>query len=468
MSEWKNRIVSHDNIDPKMLIENPFNMAIHTDMQKQLMTGVFDEIGWLQSVIVNTTTNHIIDGHMRISLAIKNNQDSVPVSYVELDDEEEKKALMSINPIAMMVVEKKEKVEEILRSISPNNKDFGVLLKSIADRNRIAIEKLDEDYRFNGEDIKDEDFSEPDIEIESVLPKNTYNIGYGDVVEFGDGDGYILCCDFTTYDLFKDCMNKANIDKVDMVFTSPPYAEQRKDTYGGIPENKYVNWWGIVQGIVGQILNDDGSFFINIKSNVNKDGQRSLYVMKMVIAMVEEHGWKFIDELMWYKQSMPKQVIKRFKNRFEPIYQFSKSSNFKFEPKSVMTVSENVPTRKGQGTGPTTWSKYQGNTEEMDKHNASLEKGDYGLAYPSNVISVNYDKASGHSAAFPIALPDFFIRAYSTIGDIVCDIFSGSGTVGVASYNNGRKFLLIEKLPEYVSVAIDKIKQETKLEHKII
>ena len=59
------------------------------------MTNIFNEIGWIQDIIVNKTTGHIIDGHMRADLAVKNKEKLVPVKYVELSEEEERQALIT-------------------------------------------------------------------------------------------------------------------------------------------------------------------------------------------------------------------------------------------------------------------------------------------------------------------------------------------------------------------------------------
>jgi len=84
----------------------------------------------------------------------------------------------------------------------------------------------------------------------------------------------------------------------------PPYAQQRKEEYGGIPAEEYPDWFGSVANAMWTILDDTGSFFVNIKEHVEK-GQRSLYVMKLIIAMVEKYGWRFVDELIWTKPGLP-------------------------------------------------------------------------------------------------------------------------------------------------------------------
>jgi len=102
-----------------------------------------------------------------------------------------------------------------------------------------------------------------------------------------------------------------------------PYAEQRKEQYGGIPADDYVEWWG-VQEHVRTRLADDGSFFVNIKPHC-EDGERVLYVFDLVLAMKRQWGWRFVDELCWRdtRDGVPGGWNNRFKDGFEPIYQFT-------------------------------------------------------------------------------------------------------------------------------------------------
>jgi DNA modification methylase len=89
--------------------------------------------------------------------------------------------------------------------------------------------------------------------------------------------------------------------------------------------------------------------------------------------------------------------------------------------------------------------------------NASIKEG---LAYPSNVLAVNFDShdgdGSGHSAAYPVNLPTFFIRAFSDENDIVYDPFLGSGTTLIAAEQLGRKCYGMEISPAYCDVIIQR------------
>lgn len=263
------------------------------------------------------------------------------------------------------------------------------------------------------------------------------------------GNHRLLCGDSTN----ADDVARLCVDKVQGVFTSPPYAEQRKDQYGGIPSDEYVAWWEAIQANVRSVLKPDGSFFVNIKPHA-EDKQRNLYVLDLVIAMVRQWGWLFVDEYCWLRNGIPQQVINRFKNSFEPVYWFANTEAFYFNPQNVMHYSDNVPIPMGKGAGDTNAAKRQGTGKAAIYGNTEAP----GMAYPSNVLNFTArDKTTGHPAAFPVALPDFFIHAYSDEGDIWLDPFMGSGTVFVAAEQNNRVAYGMERLEKYCAVILQRM-----------
>ncbi len=103
---WRDRRVYDDTlpreVPPADLLANPFNWRLHGDFQRKLIKGSLTRFGWVRSVLVNITTGHVVDGHMRIEEAIKASQPVVPVEYVELTDEEEAAILASLDPIGAL------------------------------------------------------------------------------------------------------------------------------------------------------------------------------------------------------------------------------------------------------------------------------------------------------------------------------------------------------------------------------
>ncbi len=233
----------------------------------------------------------------------------------------------------------------------------------------------------------------------------------------------------------------------DLIVTSPPFAEQRKKAYGGIPEKEYPDWMLSVVRAGMKILRPSGSFVLNIKEHVN-GGVRSLYVLETVLRLAKEFRWA--DEFIWNKTNpFPTGNKKRLKDGFERCLHFTKSADYQFFPDSVRTKSTSKwagsnDRRKNQGAFTTT----NGSRMAMSRRIT----GD--LVRPSNVITLPSSCINiGHPATFPIELPAFFIRLMTKEGDVVADLFAGSGTTALAAQRLGRNFLGIELDENYVRLA---------------
>ena len=130
------------------------------------------------------------------------------------------------------------------------------------------------------------------------------------------------------------------------MLTSPPYAEKRKNTYGGTPADKYVEWFLPISAELLRVLKPTGSFVLNIKESVD-DGERQTYVYELVLAL-KKQGWLWVDEFVWHKTNpFPTGSKKRLKDGFERCYHFAKTKNFKFYPDAVKQKS---PPASGRGT----------------------------------------------------------------------------------------------------------------------
>ncbi|MGO8684779.1 MAG: ParB N-terminal domain-containing protein, partial [Thermoleophilia bacterium] len=135
---WANRIVAHGEESPANLIANPANWRLHPHSQQRALSDVLTEVGLVQSVIVNRTSGHLIDGHLRVELAKAQGQETIPVVYVELTDEEERLILASLDPIAAMAAVDRERLGELLSGIE--NPDLTELLEAVAKANHLALD----------------------------------------------------------------------------------------------------------------------------------------------------------------------------------------------------------------------------------------------------------------------------------------------------------------------------------------
>lgn len=127
---WANRIVGEGEADPQELTANPLNFRTHGLDQQRALSGAIERLGWIQRVIVNQRTGRIVDGHLRAQLALKAGQ-RVPVIYVDLDDDEERIALATLDPIAAMAGQDDEQLARLLEGIDGGNLHLDNLLASL-------------------------------------------------------------------------------------------------------------------------------------------------------------------------------------------------------------------------------------------------------------------------------------------------------------------------------------------------
>ncbi len=132
MTAWRNRIIDHGEEAPDQLLANPKNWRIHPKAQQDALSGVLDEVGWVQEVIVNKTTGHVVDGHLRVSLAISRQEPTIPVKYVELSPEEEALVLATLDPLAGMAATAKDALESLLADVQPGSDAVTALLEDVA------------------------------------------------------------------------------------------------------------------------------------------------------------------------------------------------------------------------------------------------------------------------------------------------------------------------------------------------
>ena len=174
--QWSNRIVSYGEEDPEQLLANPLNWRVHPKAQQVSLTGVLDDIGFISPVIVNRTTGHMIDGHLRVSLALRNNVSSIPVIYVELNEQEEKEALVTLDPIANMAAADMRNLETLIGDMGQVNDAVRLLVGEILhESNKKAVKQ-------------DLDELDEDEEGESVFGDNPFGITEEAVAENKEDD----------------------------------------------------------------------------------------------------------------------------------------------------------------------------------------------------------------------------------------------------------------------------------------
>jgi site-specific DNA-methyltransferase (adenine-specific) len=243
---------------------------------------------------------------------------------------------------------------------------------------------------------------------------------------------------------------------VNLIITSPPYSNQRKKTYQGKDESEYVEWFLTISKELFRVLKSDGSFILNIKERV-LNGERHTYVLELILAL-KKQGWLWTEEYIWCKaNSVPGKWPNRFRDAWERCLHFTKDRKFQmFQDEVMIPVGD--------------WKKSRmKNLSKNDDIRISSEVGsgfgrkvsnwvDREMVYPTNVLRLPTECSNqGHSAAFPEALPDWFIRLFTKEKDVVLDPFMGSGTTAFAAQKINRLYVGIEIDEQYVSQSRERL-----------
>ena len=271
---------------------------------------------------------------------------------------------------------------------------------------------------------------------------------------------YIIDLMDIKHDLYLgDCeevLRQITDNSVDLIFTSPPYADQRKNTYGGIIPDDYVDWFLPKSEQMLRVLKPTGTLILNIKEKVVK-GERSTYIMELILAM-RKQGWLWTEEFIWHKKNCyPGKWPNRFRDSWERLLQFNKNKKFNMYQEEVMVpmgdwaktrlknLSETDKTRDESKVG-SGFGKNISNWLTRDK------------AYPTNVLHLATEcNNKNHSAAFPEGLPEWFIKLFTETGDTVLDPFMGSGTTNIVANRMRRNSIGIELLQEYYEMVRSQI-----------
>lgn len=261
--------------------------------------------------------------------------------------------------------------------------------------------------------------------------------------------------------LLGDCakeLRQLDDESVQLIFTSPPYADQRRKTYGGVHPDDYVDWFLPISAELRRVLNRRGAFILNIKEKA-VNGERHTYVLDLIKAL-RRQGWLWTEEFIWHKKnSYPGKWPNRFRDSWERLLQFNKARKFDMYQEAVMIPVGDWAERRLQNLSETDKIRDESRAESGFGKNISNWVG-RDMVYPSNVIHMATETANrGHSAVFPRGLPTWFIKLFTVPGDTVLDPFAGSGTTLFAAYEMRRQAIGIEIAPEYVEAIKAKLKR---------
>jgi DNA modification methylase len=241
-------------------------------------------------------------------------------------------------------------------------------------------------------------------------------------------------------------------DCVDLIVTSPPYADSRSATYGGERPDRYVAWFLERSAEFQRVLKPDGTFILNIKERA-EHGERHTYVIELILAL-RQQGWLWTEEFIWHKRNChPGRWPNRFRDAWERCLQFNKTRQFAMYQDAVR-----VP------IGDWAKSRLKNLSDTDRQRDPSRVKSGFGkrvanwvgksLVYPTNVLHLATEcNNRQHSATFPQELPAWFIKLFTAEGGVVLDPFVGSGTALIAARDLHRRYIGIDIDPEFCELA---------------
>jgi DNA modification methylase len=287
-----------------------------------------------------------------------------------------------------------------------------------------------------------------------TLPNPLYTTDYGAAYV---GDSLLL-------------LDRLETDSIDLVLTSPPFALQRKKTYGNVEQDDYVEWLLEFCKKVYRVLSPTGSFVLDLGGAYqSKRPVRSLYNYRILIELCDRLDFRLAEEFFWFNPSklpspiewVNKQKI-RAKDAVNTVWWLSKTDRPKANVSNVL-----VPYSDRMKKLHANPEKYYRPKERPSGHDISKNFAiDNGGAIPSNLLEIPNTESNSsyiqacksagippHPARFPQKLPMFFIKFLTEPGDKVLDIFAGSNTTGFAAEELARKWIAFEEEPAYLAAS---------------
>jgi len=249
----------------------------------------------------------------------------------------------------------------------------------------------------------------------------------------------------------RDFMDELEPESVDLVVTSPPYADLRD--YIKIPPDEYVEWFLPIGDKIHRVLKKNGVFVLNIRNHIVKKA-RHPYVYELIYKLCDK--FDLIEDMMWDKvKVLPNSKGRRPMDMWEFALVFGKGTDVTWNVDQVRTPYGERTQQRYKTDVKVRW-----NSIREDRGNRKIELHPLG-AYPKNIIRIPSESTrTGHPAPYPIEFAEWFVKAYSNVGDIVYDPFGGGGTTAVAAQRHGRKWIMTEIHEEYIARAEKRLADE--------
>lgn len=424
---WQSKIVGHDRVAPDQLIANPLNFRKHPQAQRDALRDAIAEVGFIRSVTVNKRTGNLIDGHERVWQALTSEQPLIDVEYVDLSEEDEKKALATMDPISEMAQVDGAALDLLLRDVQTGSEALQTMLAELA-----ADANLYEGG--SGEVVEDEVPEAPADPI--TKPGDLWLLG----------EHRLLCGDSTKAE---DVGRLMNGERADLCFTSPPYGQQRDYT----KESDVSDWLGLMQGVFTNLpMGESGQVLVNL-GLIHRDGEWSPY-WDGWIAWMRERGWRRFGWYVWDQQrGLPGDWNGRCSPSHEFVFHFNRES---VRPEKHIACNQERAKREraqvARGSIKTGLRSKSGEVCELTSPDAVGQSH----KVPDSVWRFERHMANdiarrNHPATFPVTLPAHAMKSW--LGSVY-EPFSGSGTTIIAAEQLHRRCYAMEISPAYCDVAV--------------
>ncbi len=448
---WRNRIVGHATVDARTLVANDKNWRTHPPAQRAAMSELIGRVGWVSSVIVNKRTNRIVDGHLRVELASEKGE-QLPVGYVDLSEEEENLILTTFDPITALAMSDDARLQELLKTLDADGKGLQQLLERLNKNLHTATKE------------------EPDIDDQAAAHYHK---------KWGTKEGQLWECGAHKI-LIGDCSVKQNYKRLmgnelaSMIYTDPPYGvdyDSRSGKFAKI-KNDALKGDDLVKFLakcfqpMSHAAADRAGFYIWHASSTRREFADAMRAVGLI-----EH-----QTLIWIK---PAAVLGwgDYRWQHEPcLYAAKDGQEAKFYGDRTNStvwrcehkVKNGIAAVVGQGlmiTDGDGKSLVITGTAPKNKKLRSIRLTKNQIAYlvvdinDSDAWEVRKDRLPEHPTEKPVELGRRAIGNSSQIGEIVLDIFSGSGRIMVAAEQTGRIARCMELEPKNAAITLESMEQ---------
>lgn len=282
-------------------------------------------------------------------------------------------------------------------------------------------------------------------------------------------------------------------NKINLIFTSPPFSLTRKKEYGNENGENYIKWLTNYSNPLRDLLAEDGSIVIEL-GNTFEPGSPTFSTIpfEALLSFKKESGLHLCQEIICHNPGRlpgPAQWVTvdriRLKDSYTRLWWFSKNPYPKSDNSNVLREYSTVMKRKFKSGNVNTGKRPSGHviTESFLKNNKGsispsfieLGHNDYIFEGIENSLSISNSnnqkryndfcrkyKFSNHPARMQLELPEFFIRFLTNKDDIVFDPFAGSNTTGFVAENLDRKWISCEMNIDYIKGSLVRFHHEVK------